>query len=73
MDAQTITARTAKRLRSAIAQAGATTATVAEATDMDPTDLSNALHARRALTVPELLHVGGFLHVAPESLLGAAS
>lgn len=73
MDAQTITARTAERVSAAITQAGATTATVAEATDMDPTELQDSLHARRPFQVLELVRVGGFLHVAPESLLGAAA
>ncbi|WP_181421075.1 hypothetical protein [Curtobacterium sp. MCSS17_011] len=73
MDAQAITARTAKRVSSAITQAGVTPATVAEATDMDHADLDDSLHARRPFKVLELVRVGGFLHVAPDTLIGAAA
>lgn len=72
MDAQTITARIARRVASAIAQAGATPATVAEATDMALPDLELSLLARRDFQATELCHIGGFLHIAPEHLLGAA-
>ena len=63
--AQTVGAR----VHDALSASSISIATVAEATDLEITDLSDRLTGRSAFTVRELVRVGGFLHVPPSRFL----
>lgn len=73
MDRRTPTETVARNVRSAVAAAGAETQSVAQAADMPLSVMESRLNASTPFTFPELVRVGGFLHVPTHSLLKGAT
>ena len=68
MDRRVIQANTASRVQKAITAAGQTVASISKATGIS----LSVLNGLKPYTVADLGSVGGFLHVHPAQLIGAA-
>lgn len=73
MDINSGARRVADNVSAAIAAHPATLATVAHAADIDQDDLSARLHGGAALTVNDLIRVGGFLRIRPARFMEGAA
>lgn len=60
-------------LAAAIEDAGTDVTSVAAATGVPSDSLNDFLSGKADLTVVDLVKVGGFLHLAPKELMGAAA
>lgn len=69
MTRRTPAEQTAANVKLAASAAGATPATLAQATDMPLPEMDARLSGRTPFTISELVRAGGFLHVPADSLL----
>lgn len=73
MNRRTITGTVAQNVVSAAAAHGVASAAIAEATDMNLSDLESRLSAETPFTISELVRVGGFLCVPADLLMEGAA